>query len=410
MYKNSIRYCATFVLLAFCLLLQKEVFAHAKDQSYLYVRVYQSLIEGTVETTYKDLNTALGLDLKDEMGLSELQPYLARIQQYILDGVSISSTQGKHQIRFVEPRLMPSMMGTFLKSDFVLENVDTIPDALEVSYNLIFEQDPAHTAFLVVRHNWKAGIVDNEGLPSATFTRNNTTNTLSLTEKSIMKGVWKMAKLGMRHILIGLDHIFFLIALLLPLVMRRSTATDSPNTWEPLDSVGPALRSLFQVVLAFTVGYSLTLHLGARGIVPFTPRIAESMIALSIGLAAFHILKPVFGRIEWIIALVFGLFHGLGFASMLGEKGLRGEFLVPSLSGFNIGIEFGQILLVAILFPIFYYFRKTSPYQKVLYYGSILLIVIALYWFVERFFEVDFIIDNFIGKVFRKVASLFHHH
>jgi len=390
--------------------MQKDVFAHAKDQSYLYLRVYQTEMEGTVETTYKDLNTALGLDLRDEMGLDELRPYLPQIQRYILERVDISSVLGVHNITFVEPRLMPSkLMGTFLKSDFVLDNVDSIPDALEVSYNLIFDQDPAHTAFLVVRHNWKAGIIDNEGLPSATFTRNSTTTTLSLTEVSVMKGVWKMAKLGMRHILIGLDHILFLIALLLPLVMRRKNGNGEAS-WEPLDSLGTALKYVIQVVIAFSVGYSLTLHLGARGVIPYSARIAESMIALSIGLAALHILKPVFGRREWIIALLFGLFHGLGFASMLGEKGLRGEYLIPSLAGFNFGIEAGQILLVAILFPLFYFFRKSPRYQKVLYYGSILLILIALYWFIERFFEVDFIIDNYIGKAFGKVVSIFHHH
>lgn len=409
MYQKSNRFCAIFVFFSFFVSVPTELAAHAKDQSYLYLRIYQESIEGTVEATFKDLNLALNLGLEDDMTLGDLSPYLPQIQAYILKHVSISSPLGSHQIRFVAPRLMPSRMGTFLKSDFVLEGVTSIPDEVDVSYDMIFEADHNHSAFLVVGHNWKAGIVDNEGLPADSFSKNKTKVNLSLTEASVMKGVWKMIKLGIWHIWIGLDHILFLIALVLPSVMRRESQ-DQVQSWKPVEKFRTAFWYILKIVTFFTLAHSITLSLAALDVINLDPRMVESIIALSIGLAAFHNIKPIFGKREWLIALGFGLFHGLGFASVLGEKGLRGEFLVPSLVGFNVGVEIGQVVIIALVFPILFFWRKSTRYPKLLYYGSLVLIAIAIYWFIERFFEVDFVIDNFIGKVFRKIGGVFHHH
>jgi hypothetical protein len=118
--------------------------------------------------------------------------------------------------------------------------------------------------------------------------------------------------------------------------------------------------------------------------------LVESIIALSIAIAAAEVLYPIFrGRI-WIVVFVFGLFHGFGFATVLGELGIPPKYVVHSLLGFNIGVEIGQVAIVCIVFPLLYLFRNWWLYRGlVLRYGSLLLIAISLYWLIERGFGID---------------------
>jgi hypothetical protein len=109
---------------------------------------------------------------------------------------------------------------------------------------------------------------------------------------------------------------------------------------------------------------------------------------------------------EWLIAFVFGLFHGFGFASVLADVGLRGDFMTLSLLGFNIGVEVGQILIVLIIFPVLFLLRKTALYRPLLIYGSIFLILVAINWFLDRSFGTDLPLDDFVEKVYRKFLNL----
>ena len=211
-----------------------------------------------------------------------------------------------------------------------------------------------------------------------------------------------MVKLGMWHIWIGLDHILFLVALILPAVVRRRRqepmkASDL-DVWSPVDRFKPAFIYIVKIVTFFTIAHSITLSLAALDVINLSSRLVESIIALSIALAAYHNIRPIFGHREWLIAFLFGLFHGFGFASVLGDKGLAGEFMTLSLLGFNVGVEIGQIAIICGIFPVLYFLRRRDIYPKVIFYGSILLIVIALYWFAERSLDVNFLIDDFISK------------
>ena len=124
--------------------------------------------------------------------------------------------------------------------------------------------------------------------------------------------------------------------------------------------------------------------------VQLSSRLIESIIALSIGIAALDIIVPVFrGRI-WLVAFGFGLFHGFGFATVLGEMELPTKFMALSLFGFNLGVEIGQVAIIAVAFPVFYFIRRTKGYAfPTVQLGAVALIFVSLYWFTERAFEVD---------------------
>jgi hydrogenase/urease accessory protein HupE len=195
----------------------------------------------------------------------------------------------------------------------------------------------------------------------------------------VMEGVW--------HIWIGFDHILFLLALLLPAVMAQEA-----KKWVGVPTFRRALSEVLWVVTAFTVAHSITLTLAALEIVALPSRWVESAIAASVVLAAANNLWPVVERKRWLVAFIFGLIHGFGFASVLTELGLPKDALVLSLLGFNLGVELGQLAIVAGFLPLAFVLRHSAFYKKGIFWGgSFLTMLVALVWLLERAFNLKLI-------------------
>ena len=139
------------------------------------------------------------------------------------------------------------------------------------------------------------------------------------------------------------------------------------------------------MVTAFTIAHSITLALAALSVVTLPSRLVESAIAASVVLAALNNLWPLVQRARWLVAFTFGLIHGFGFASVLADLGLPQESLVVALLGFNLGVEAGQLVIVAVFLPLAYAVRETWFYRRaVVAGGSGLIAVIAAVWLAER--------------------------
>lgn len=176
--------------------------------------------------------------------------------------------------------------------------------------------------------------------------------------------------LGVEHILIGIDHLLFVLALLL-LVSN--------------------VKVLIQTITAFTVAHSITLGLAILGYLQFSVSYIEAMIALSIIFLARELLvktevKTLSQTHPWIVAFVFGLFHGMGFASVLFDIGLPAESIALSLLFFNLGVEFGQILFIFAVLGVIRVFRaSTLKYHLLIERTTVYVIgIVAAYWFIER--------------------------
>lgn len=172
---------------------------------------------------------------------------------------------------------------------------------------------------------------------------------------------------GFDHILPkGLDHILFVLGLFF---------------------LSPRLGPLIWQISAFTLAHTVSLALGTLGLVEVPPEIVEPLIAASI---VFVALENVFVRRlhPWrpIIVFGFGLLHGLGFASVLGEFGLPPNQLLPALVGFNVGVELGQLTVIAIAFAtVGFWFRKYPWYRgRIAIPASIIIALVGIYWFAER--------------------------
>jgi len=180
--------------------------------------------------------------------------------------------------------------------------------------------------------------------------------------------------LGMEHLFFGLDHVLFVL-LLLYLV----------KGWQ----------NLVKVVTSFTVAHSITLALSALNIVTVSQAPVEALIALSILLLAAEALGPsdsLVHRQPWLITFIFGLLHGLGFAGALAEIGLPEGSTVMALFLFNVGIEIGQLVIIAIALLLLTVIRRlTIAVPQAVTHAPVYLVGgLSAYWFMQRSIHVIF--------------------
>jgi hypothetical protein len=189
---------------------------------------------------------------------------------------------------------------------------------------------------------------------------------------------------GVWHIAIGLDHILFLLSLLLPSVLVWQ---PGPRRWQAADRFAQAFWDVLKIVTAFTLAHSITLSLAVLGLIELPSRWVESVIAASVVAAALNNLWPVvIGRL-WMVAFGFGLVHGFGFASVLADLGLPREALAVALVGFNVGVELGQLAIVLAFLPLAFALRRSAVYRRgMMVGGSLIIATLAGWWFVERAF------------------------
>lgn len=175
-------------------------------------------------------------------------------------------------------------------------------------------------------------------------------------------------RLGIEHILSGIDHLLFLFCLVIP--FRRA-------------------RGLLGVITAFTLAHSVTLFASAFHLAPkggWFPPFVETAIAASIAyMAVENIIGPDLRR-RWLITGLFGLVHGFGFADVLTEQlQFAGSYLLVSLFSFNVGIELGQMLVLAVMLPALVLLRRVVPERTLVIVLSAIAGGIALRWMYERY-------------------------
>lgn len=381
------------------LLTAAESSAHNIGESYLYLQVYEETVTGRFEIALADLNGALGLAGTDgEITAANLGEKIAFLQGYYLEHVTISRDGRPLAIRFREHDLLEAD-GGFVLLPFDLGGLEGVPETLSFEYSVLFDEEPSHRGFLLVEHNWATGTFANENRISLIFSPSSRRQDFSLTTSGRLRGFLAVVRLGVEHIWEGIDHILFLVALLLPAVLRRED-----GKWQAVDRLAPALIQIVKIVTAFTVAHSVTLSLASLGLLHLPGKLVEVVIAGSIAIAAADLIVPLFkGRI-WLIVAGFGLFHGFGFAGALSEMGILREHLGLSLLGFNLGVEIGQVVIVAALVPLLFLARRLAAYRRVvLPAAAVFMILVSGAWVVERAFEVDLPIRELLPSAVQEV-------
>ncbi|MBL0718867.1 HupE/UreJ family protein [Piscinibacter sp. Jin2] len=378
----SLRRCIAWLLAGLLLLAAGATRAHQPSDSLLELRVQGPRIELAWDIALKDLDAELDLDA-DEDGLlrwREVQARWADIEALAAASLRLGAPGGEacSGLRGLKPQLIEHGAGPHVALRAVLD-CGQPPERLQIAYSLFAGSDPNHRGLLRLvlegqDHALAAVLHPREPARDFALAAGRGPGFLEF----LVQGIW--------HIAIGFDHILFLVALLLVCVLRWDG-----RAWQPAAEPRAAVAEVLRVVTAFTVAHSITLSLAATGVLALPSRWVEAGIAASVLLAALNNVRPlVQGPRRWMLVAVFGLVHGFGFANVLQDLGLREGELVLPLLGFNLGVELGQLLGVALLLPLAWWARGQVFYRRgVVGGGSLLIAALAAYWFVERAFALE---------------------
>jgi hypothetical protein len=352
--------------------------AHDPSKSYLNLILATNEITGQWDIPLVDLQTVVPLDA-DKDGFvtwEELNNRYQDVLAYARAHLRVSAEGRVGNIHFSdsEPTVGDFADGTYVELPFVVEALPE-PKMLELEYRLFFEVNPLHRGLLRLESGGTT--------QSAVFMPTATAQRLRVGQESLGRQFVVFLEEGIGHIWTGYDHILFLLALLLPSVLRREA-----NAWSGVAQFRPAAMNVIKIVTAFTLAHSLTLSLATLHLVKLPSRLTESAIAASVILAATNNLRPMIQERGWMVAFVFGLIHGFGFANALSELGLEHTALLVTLVGFNLGVEIGQLAIVAVFLPVAFGLRRSWLYQTpILRLGSAVIILISGIWLAERVFN-----------------------
>ncbi len=356
------------------------VLAHASGENYVWINVAETHLEGHFEINFVDLKKKLLIEVDLEDPEQSVRSTASAVQEYIQQHFRILAAGVELPYEFTGTGVFgepPSYARYYYRTPET-----TVPDTLTIQNDLLFEEDPLHRSLIAMEYNSKTGEEYGEEFATLIFTPANTERELDLLSITGLLDWRAFVWQGVIHIWKGIDHILFLIALLLPAVLVRED-----KKWRPVASFGAAFWNILKIVTIFTIAHSITLGLAALNLVQVHSRLVESAIAFSIILVGLNTIFPISGKSSWMIIFFFGLFHGLGFASVMSELPFRIVNLISVLLSFNVGVELGQLAIVACVFPLIFLLREQRFYVPViLRCGALAIVLVASYWFVERAF------------------------
>jgi hypothetical protein len=364
---------AAFALLAAGTLLSQAALAHSFSNSYLNLSVNQHDIVGQLRLRIEDSLWLADLDQNHDQQLTwaELQAGTPALRQAVAAHLQLRSAGESCAMQLNALQLEQLNTGLYVVLP-LQAHCAVIPQQLSVQYDALMATDAAHRGIMNLQQGSQVF--------TAVFSPNNTHSDFDMNTASNNLSLLAMLQEGIWHIWTGYDHLLFLLALLLPLFLQQRPA---PQHWQT-PAAARVVKSVLWTVTAFTVAHSLTLLLSTLFDLRVASAKVETLIALSVALSGLNILFPIF-RSHAVIAFSFGLIHGLGFAGALRDLQLPTSAFVQSLLSFNLGVEAGQLTLVALLFPLMLYLRHKRYYQRLVQPLVALGIVgIGVAWAFER--------------------------
>jgi hydrogenase/urease accessory protein HupE len=354
------RSVAAAVVMAALLLTATPAAAHPVPFSYVDAHLRADRLDVTLVAHMFDVAHDLNIDAPERLlEPSFLAERAAAIRQLLAprlhlfaDGEALTTGE------WSDPEPLPDRQSVRLHATYRLTRA---PGMIAIDTRM-FPYDETHQTFLNFydADELRSQAIIDAGRTRAEYFAGSTQGTLAVIRRFVPAGV--------HHILIGPDHLLFLVGLLL---------------------LGGTLRQLAMVVSSFTVAHSITLSLAALNIVTPPARVIEPAIALSIVYVGADNLMVRGGRdMRAWIAFGFGFIHGFGFANVLREMDLPTRALGWSLFSFNAGVEIGQLLVVLVVASAFAALRSRNEAagRRLVFAGSIVVIAAGAFWFVQRVF------------------------
>jgi hydrogenase/urease accessory protein HupE len=349
-------------LLALVLILSfaPHAVAHPVPFSYLDVRIEPGAIELTLVAHMFDIAHELGIDPPDRVLDPSVLISKGDAVLALLRG-RLQITAGGHvlsEATWSAPEPLPDRQSVRWHARYPITSA---PGSVTVTATL-FPYDPAHQTFL---NFYEGDLLTSQAILDRSHPQ---LEYFVGDRQGVFAVIRKFVHAGIHHILVGPDHLLFLVGLLL---------------------LGGSIRRLLVVVSAFTAAHSITLSLAALNIITPPARLIEPAIALSIVYVGVDNLMVGRGRdVRVWIAFAFGFIHGFGFANVLREMNLPSRALGWSLFSFNVGVEIGQLLVVVVVASVLIALRSRNEAagRRLAFAGSLAVILLGAFWFIQRVF------------------------
>ena len=340
-------------------MLPVRAFAHPVPFSFLDVRADAGGLTVTLVAHIFDLAHDLNVTPAEELLKTDVVAERARVLTALLSPRFTLTADGRPLTPMWSPN--PEILTERQSLRFEIRyQLTAPPGAIQVTAAM-FPYDPNHQTFV--------NVYEGEALTQAILDRARPSfEYFSGTRQGVTAVIRKFVPAGVHHILIGPDHLLFLVGLLL---------------------LGGTFRQLLLVVTSFTLAHSITLSLAALNLVSPPSRVIEPAIALSIVYVGADNLLARGGRdVRAWIAFAFGFIHGFGFAFVLREMDLPIRALGWSLFSFNFGVEIGQLIVVIAVASVLTWLRARSESvgRQVAFAGSLVVIAAGAFWFIQRVF------------------------
>jgi hypothetical protein len=332
------------------IILPVTAWSHAAGTSYLNVQSHpqQRSIDMVWDLDVQDLDWTVDLDLdgNGQVSWGEIEEQREAINALALRGIEIQRGSSACVLSVLDHALTKRADSLFVSLAIQGECAESGP--MKLTSSLFFSQDASQRVLVELSEGGRTfNTVLSPLAPS--WAQPSVPSVLATFARFVGQGVW--------HVWIGYDHIAFIVLLLLPSVLRGTSAG-----WTVASGSRPVARDLVGVVTAFTVAHSVTLSLAATQTIVLPERPVEIVIAASIVAAGLLNLVPGAAGARLPLAFGFGLMHGFGFANALAELETSGTRMVPMLAGFNVGVEIAQLAIVAVALPVLLRLRASTFY------------------------------------------------
>lgn len=391
-----LKHCCRFVALLLALT-SGDALAHKASDAYLQLQVSPDAASLRIDVALRDLDVALDLDADGDGLLTwqEVRAAWPSIENYLRSNVSVSACDLPSASRSLERRIDGAYAA------LTLSGICKASSNHAIRYTVLRDVDPTHRGLAHIQTAGQGAVLKvldpAKDLRGPDAAHDSVLTTSPATADPELHPAYRAAahtsgeasipflREGIHHILTGYDHVLFLLCLLLPSVMCRT-----PQGWRPVDRMREALIPIIGIVTAFTVAHSITLGLAAMQWVSLSPAFIEPAIAVTIVLAAVDNVRSIFGERRAWVTFFFGLIHGFGFAGVLSELNLPATEFTWALLQFNLGIELGQLMIVATAIALLFVVRARPGYPGwVIRGGSCAAMFVGLMWFIERIVNVS---------------------
>jgi HupE/UreJ protein len=363
-------------------LLSLLLLGHNPDTSYVRVKISPESVE--TRLTY-DIFTLLKITLLDDnadghLQRTELASHAPQIAEFLRSkiGLAVSEDDDDADLGTFQGFLWPPDVGEAIPAaDFhsanglvhfdFLRELSEPPAEVAIAFGFFGRFSDRHTVLGIFECQNDKYEITFTNLEDSFEYQTGFEPTKPQTERRLHELLWRFFKLGVEHIFLGYDHICFLIALI----------------------VVSKFREIVKIVTSFTIAHSITLILATLDAVRLDTRLVETCIAATIVYVAVENLWVKDTRHRWWLTFFFGLVHGFGFANVLREMGLPSVGLVRCLLSFNVGVEFGQLVIATCLLPLAYGLNHWKHGRVVAMGISILLALFGTAWFIDRAFNLE---------------------